>query len=203
MVLATVSVATDSVVQGALLIGQRGSVRVPTPRNHSLRQVRPFSSIISSTHSCAYSPRRLDRGSDDGPNWLDFLTAPPSNSVNGLPSLPPHNPQHPHPHPHHPTSFLNQRNFSTGLPAGSGYPPLSSFGGLSQIGFGRLTASEDPRSSRRPLPRDSNYSQWNSDASSQSGRSDSSMSTFRPSPNVLNEHDRQIELEEGSRNHLP
>lgn len=152
------------------------------------------------------------RGGDDGPSWLDFLSAPPPNPVNSLPSLPLHNPQHPRPHPHHPTSFLNQRNFSTGAAAGSGYhtslsPP---FGGLNQLNLSRLSASEDPRSGRRPLPRDTVYSPWNSDASSQSGRSDSSMSMFRPSQNVSNEHDRRMEFEElspapiaGSRNLLP
>lgn len=189
------------------MIGQRVSDRVPTPRNHQLQQVRLF--FIPSR---AYSPRRIDRGGDDGPNWLDYLTASSPNPVNGLPSLPLHGPQNPHPHPHHPTTFLNQRNFSSGLAPGSGYPSsLSpSFGGLSQVNLNRLSGSEDSRSSRRPLPRDTVYSPWSSDTSSQSGRSDSSMSMFRPSQNVPNEHDRRMELEEfaptsvgGSRNLLP
>lgn len=189
-------------------LGSSSNTQEPQPStssSHFLLSSDPFTVAL-------YSPHRLDRGGDDGPNWLDFLTAPPPNPANGLPSLPLHNPQHPHPHPHHPASFLNQRNFSSVPVPGSGYPSsLSpSFGGLSQLNLSRLSGSEDSRSSRRPLPRDNAYSPWNSDASSQSGRSDSSMSMFRPSQNGLNERDRRIELEEavpgsagGPRNLLP
>jgi hypothetical protein len=194
------------------LIGQRVSDRVPTLRNHSLHQVRPlFSYLLTHSFPCLFT-HRPDRGGGDGPSWLDFLAAPPTNPANGLPSLPLHNPQHPHPHPHHPTSFLDQRNFSTGPAPGSGYSTSLSppFGNLSQLNLSRLSGSEDPRSCRRPLPRDNTYSPWNSDASSQSGRSDSSLSMFRPSPNMLHERDRRIELEEvppapvgGSRSLLP
>jgi len=151
--------------------------------------------------SNAHEPQpSTSRGGDDGPSWLDFLTAPASNSANGIPPLPLHNPQNPHPHPHHPGSFLNQRNFSTGPISGSGYPPsLSpSFGGLSHLNISRFSGSEDSRSSRRPMPRDNTYSPWGSEASSQSGRSDSSMSMFRPSQNVFSERDRRLELEEAS-----
>ena len=82
--------------------------------------------------------------------------------------------------------------------SGSGYSPSisPSFGGLSQLNLGRFSGSEDPRSGRRPIPRDSAYSPWSSDASSQSGRSDSSMSMFRPSQGVLDERDRRLGIDE-------
>ena len=196
--------------------GSGGAFDWPTGLGSSsnTQETQPLtsSSPPSDPHPLAYQPCRLDRGGDEGPSWLDFLTAPSSNPANGLTSLPLHSSQHPHPHPHHPTSFLNQRNFSSGPTAGSGYPPMSPpYGGLSQLNLSRLSGSEDSRSIRRPLPRDTAYSPWNnSDASSQSGRSDSSLSMFRPSPNLLSEHDRRIELEEAtpasvgvSRNLLP
>jgi len=198
MVSATVSAPTVSMVERAPLVGQWVSGQVLTLKNHNVRQVCLFLLFLS-LFSCAYSPRHLGRGGDDGSNWLDFLAAPPPNSINGVSSLPLHNPQHPYPHPHHPTSFLSQRNFSTGPVSGSGYPPsLSpSFGGLNQLNLSRLPGSEDSRSSRRPIPRDSTYSPWGSDASSsQSGRSDSSMSMFRPSQNMYSERDRRLEVEE-------
>ena len=74
-----------------------------------------------------------------------------------------------------------------------------SFGGLSQLNLGRFSGSEDPRSVRRPIPRDSTYSPWSSDASSQSGRSDSSMSMFRPSQGgVHDDRDRRLGIDETS-----
>lgn len=194
------------------MIGQRVSAQVPTLKSRNLRQVRACLLLRSDPLVPVLTSQCTGRGGDDGPSWLDFLTAPPPNSVNGIPSLPLHNPQHPHPHPHHPGSFLNQRNFSTGPPSGSGYPPsLSpSFGGLSQFNLSRFSGSEDSRSIRRPMPRDNTYSPWASDASSQSGRSDSSMSMFRPSQTVFNERDRRLEIEDvapgavgGARNLLP
>ena len=149
---------------------------------------------------CLFTRSHAGRGGDDGPNWLDLLSVSPSNAVGGIPSLPLHNPQHPHPHPHHPASFLNQRNFSTGPVSGSGYlPSLSpSYGGLSQFNLSRFAGSEDSRSGRRGVPLDSSYSPWNSDASSQSGRSDSSMSMFRPSQVMFNERDRRLELDDAA-----
>ena len=147
------------------------------------------------THSTpAYSAHYTARGADDGPSWLDFLTAPQSNPVNGIPPLPLHNPQNPHPHPHHPASFLNHRNFSTGP---GHLPSLSpSLGGLSQLNLSRFSGSEDPRSARRQILLDNTYSPWASDASSQSGRSDSSMSVFRPSQAAFSDHDRRLEVGE-------
>lgn len=176
-----------SVQEEALLIGQQASGLVLALRNHNPQRVRPgFIYPYLLTH-----PDQPGRGGDDGPSWLDFLTVPP-NSVNGIPSIPLHNPQHPHPHPHHPTSFLNQRNFSTG-------PSLSpSFGGLSQLNLSRFSGSDDSRSGRRPIPRDNTYSPWSSDASSQSGRSDSSMSILRPSQNVFDDRGRRLEMDEGA-----
>ena len=192
MVSATVSAATASVVVQALLIGQWASLQLQIPKNHSLRQVRPHFPTLEPT----YSTHHTGRGDDDGPSWLDFLTAPQPNSVNGIPPLPLHNPQHPHPHPHHPASFLNQRNFSNGPVSGSGYFPSPSLSGLSHLNLSRFSGSEDSRPGRRLMPLDNTYSPWASDASSQSGRSDSSMSMFRPSQTTFTDRDRLLEIED-------
>ena len=175
-------------------LGSSSNAQEPQPSTSS----SPFPYVRTRLPPSLLTSLHPGRGGDDGPSWLDLLTAQPPNSVNSIPSLPLHNPQHPHPHPHHPASFLNQRNFSTGPVSGSAYlPSLSpSFGGLSQLNLSRFSGSEDPRSGRRQMPLDSTYSPWNSDASSQSGRSDSSMSMFRPSQTAFNERDRRLEIEE-------
>ena len=194
MVSATVSAVTASAVEQAPSIGQLVSARVPTSKNYSLQQVRLRFPTLSPT----YSTHHIGRGGDDNPSWLDFLTVPPPNSVNAIPPLPLHNPQHPHPHPHHPVSFLNQRNFSTGPVSGSGYlpSPSPSLSGLSHHNLSRFAGSEDPRTGRRQMLLDSTYSPWASDASSQSGRSDSSMSLFRPSQTAFADRDRRLEIED-------
>ena len=177
-------------------LGSSSNAQEPQPSTSSYS----FPYVLIHLSPCLLTSSHIGRGGDDGPNWLDFLSVPPPNSVNGIPPLPLHNPQHPHPHPHHPGSFLNQRNFSTGPVSGSGYSPSLSpaFGGLSHLNISRFPGSEDPRSIRRQISRDNTYSPWASDASSQSGRSDSSMSMFRPSQNVYSERDRRLEIEGAS-----
>ena len=188
-------------LSGYSLGGGAGAFDWPTGLGSSSNTQEPQSSTSPSPFPYGFrvtQPHHTGRGGDDGPNWLDFLTAPPPNSVNAITPLPLHNPQHPHPHPHHPASFLNQRNFSAGPVPGSGYlPSLSpSLGGLSHHNLTRFSGSEDPRSGRRPMPLDNPYSPWASDASSQSGRSDSSMSMFRPSQTAFSDRDRLLEIED-------
>ena len=71
-----------------------------------------------------------------------------------------------------------------------------SFGNLNQRNLSRFSGSDDPCFARQPMPRDGTYSSWGSDASSQSGRSDSSMSMPRPAQTTSGDRDRRLDIEE-------
>ena len=139
-------------------LGSSSNAQEPQPSTSS----SSFPYVLTHSPPCLLTSSHIGRGGDGGTSWLDFLSSSQPNSVNGIPPLPLHNPQHPHPHPHHPGSFLNQRNFSTGPVSGSGYSPSLSpaFGGLSHLNISRFSGSEDPRSIRRHIPRDNTYSPW-------------------------------------------
>jgi hypothetical protein len=110
-----------------------------------------------------------------------------TNSINGVPSLPLRNPQHPH---HHvfpgPTQLLGWFRLWLRIPTFTipVFPRPESAQPQPFLGFRRFT------SIRRPIPQDIARSSWGSDASSQSGRLDSSMNMFRTSPNAFCDRDR-------------